>query len=148
MKDIVLNHNGIQYKFRLLRESDADWLNETFAEPDKPIGMVNFKERISNFDNYSLLAQTLTMVMFHLLVTPFFRDLEEFEKSFGITYADIAELYHGFNACVGNTTKDIKKASKLVQQNRTLRKENQLLKYKLFQEKTKNLKNLVLGRVK
>lgn len=118
-KKIKVVHKSKKYVFKRLTRKDTSWLEHTFADPDRPelSGLSIFKERISDFENYSLLAQTLTIVMHYLLRFPENLSLDEFEKSFGVKYRDIALLYLQLNLCVGNRRSNIylRLASRLLQ---------------------------------
>jgi hypothetical protein len=145
---IEIFKNGVKFIFRGLNINDIHWLNDSFSEKNKPVGFINFQEKISNFDNYAELAQTLTIVMHYLLIFPEELSLEQFEEQFGITYTDIALLYsQGLNYCVGNTEKDTRKNSKIVRQNNQLKKENRMLQNQLLLEKCKTFKRTVKGLI-
>jgi hypothetical protein len=115
---------------------DKKWLDKKFAEEGKPEGLLNFQEKISNFQDYPNLAQALTIVMHYLLVFPKNLTLDAFEQQFGITYSDIAVLYaKGLNNCIENTEKDMKKYSKIIIENKKLKRQNRKLQHQLALEK-------------
>ena len=93
MTALKLTHRNKKFKFRCLKKSDLSWLDNNFAEKIEKSGLINLKTKLTDLDNYPILANTLFEVMYHLLKDPNCKNKENFEKEFGVKYFDVAKLY-------------------------------------------------------
>ena len=134
---LTFNKNDKTYNFHILRASDHPWIIETFGSVEE------FQKNITDFDRPQILSATLYTIMHHLLINEL--SLDEFTDQMGTGYNDVSELYYHFNTCVGNSQKEVKKASKLVNKNWKLKKENRRLQHLLLVEKVKNFKRAISG---
>ncbi len=136
-KNVTLIHNKKKFVFRIINETDEQYLIDQFGSLEE------FQQRISPETEFNKFAETLVRTMHYLLITEI--TLEDFKNHFWKTQEDIAALYYKFGPCAGVTPKMQKAANKHVDENDKLKKEIKELKHKLFQSKLSNLKS-VFGR--